>query len=238
MEIDYQTFESALKNWCESRYNEFQRYWPLNGGWEGWVQVDFAAYLQKIAPLVTLYREKKIYTNKRKRVDWLVNGDASNPQKKIAVEIKCLSGGILNAKNPIIELEKFIAGIKKDKNKLSQKNISIDNRGCQTAIVAINFALDAQDYLKSEGLERIYTTENGEVEIWAQLLYAWFQPDLANPTLTSSSSAAQFGSPGSFNSPGLFGSPLPGSSLSNPIDLTSGSSLLGSSASNPMEITE
>lgn len=199
MEIDYQTFESALKNWCELRYNEFKYYWPLNGGWEGWVQVDFAAYLQHNPPQVTLYREKKIYTDPKKRVDWLVNGDAPNPRKRIAVEIKCLSGGILNVKSPGTELKKFIAGIQKDQRKLKQKNISMDNRECQTVVIAINFAPEVQSSLKAAGLNCVTTAGDGEVELWAQYIYTQMEvepsfeastslgPFATNPLSTSSS---------------------------------------------------
>jgi len=183
MEIDYQTFESALKNWCESRYNEFKYYWPLNGGWEGWVQVDFAAYLQQSAPQVTLYREKKIYTNTRKRVDWLVNGDAPNPRKRIAVEIKCLSGGILN--NPNAEIKKFMDGIRKDKNKLSQENISTDNRECQTVVIAINFAPEVQSLLEAADLHCVTTVGDGEIQLWVQYLYTKMEVEPSFGTSTS-----------------------------------------------------
>jgi len=264
MEIDYQTFLKYLKDWCEERSNYIKQCWPLRGSWEAWVQIDFAAYMHSNYPDVDIVREAEIFkmrlnskgkkSSKQPAVDWLINGNTADPRYRIAVELKCLSAGPLvnsignpqqvdplnNSKQPLYPaIYSLVTGVNEDKKKLNQNNINYENRYCQTAVVALNFALEAQNYLKNyTDLESIYITTNGEVEIWAQLIYTSVQPDSPNSALTSSSSAAQFGLPGSFNSSGLFGSPLPGSSVSNPIDLTSGSSLLGSSASNPMEITE
>lgn len=263
MEIDYQTFLKYLKDWCEERSDYIKQCWPLRGSWEAWVQIDFAAYMHSKYQQVDILREAEIFkmrlnskgnrSSKQPAVDWLINGNTADPKYRIAVELKCLSAGPLvnsigdpqqvdpvNISNQPLypAIYSLVTGVNEDQKKLNQNNINDENRYCQTAVVALNFAREAQNYLKNyTNLESIYITTNGEVEIWAKLLYNLVPPDWANSALNSFPTA-QFGSPGPFNSSGLFGSPLPGSSVSNPIDLTSGSSLLGSSASNPMEITD
>ncbi|MCX2494620.1 hypothetical protein OQX63_14130 [Pedobacter sp. PF22-3] len=266
MEIDYQTFLKYLKDWCEERSDYIKQCWPLRGSWEAWVQIDFAAYMHSKYPDVDILREAEIYkmrlnskgnrSSKQPAVDWLINGNTADPRYRIAVELKCLSAGpLVNSigdpqqvdplsvsNQPLYSaIYSLVTGVNEDQKKLNQDNINDENRYCQTAVVALNFAPEAQNYLKKyTDLRSIYITTNGEVEIWAQLFYTLVQPDWANSALPSSPTA-QFGLSGSFNSSGLFGSPLPGSSVLNPIDLTSGtsgSSLLGSSASNPMEISD
>ncbi|SDH20645.1 hypothetical protein SAMN05421827_11919 [Pedobacter terrae] len=258
MEIDYNTFIEYLKKWCEERSDYIKQCWPLRGSWEAWVQIDFAAYMHSNYPDVDILREAEIFkmrlnskgnrSSKQPAVDWLINGNTANPRYRIAVELKCLSAGPLvnsigdpqqvdplNISNQPLypAIYSLVKGVNEDQEKLNQNNINDENRYCQTTVVALNFAPEAQNYLKNyTKLESIYITTNREVEIWAQLFYTSVKSDWAN----SASSTAPFGLPVSSNSSGLFGSPLPGSSLSNPIDLTSGSSLLGSSASNPMEI--
>lgn len=266
MEIDYQAFITYLKEWCEERSTYIKQCWPLRGSWEAWVQIDFAAYMHAKYPNVDILRESEIYklrfnskgkkSSKQPAVDWLINGNAADPKYRIAVELKCLSAGpLVNSiadpqqvdslnisKQPLYSaIRSLITGINDDRIKLNQDNINDENRHCQTAVVALNFAPEAQDSLKYyTGLDSVYITTNGEVEIRANLFYALVQPNWANSAFASSSSAAQFGFPGSFTPSGLFGSPLPGSSLSSPIDLTSvasESSLFGSSALNPMDLT-
>lgn len=253
MEIDYQTFITYLAEWCEKRSNQMMQCWPVNGGWELWAQIDFVAYMSKKHSDVIILREMEIYkevvdkkgkrkglrSNNQLAVDWLINAYAADPSYKIAVELKCLSGGVLanDKADPLVDTEPMlnesdeifyspiqtlISGIKKDTVKLRQDNINDQYRSCQTVVVAINFLNEAIPKLEGRTtLNCIYTTTNKDVEIWAQRLYISPILALANSTMASSLSTVSttpVSSPGLLDSTSVFGSTTVGSSLPNAIN--------------------
>lgn len=88
--IDLPGFLSFVKQWAQARQDNFKFFWPVKGGWEGWIQVDLTAYILARNTTVEILREQHIYTNERKSVDLLINA-TDDPAKQIAVELKAQS---------------------------------------------------------------------------------------------------------------------------------------------------
>src|SRR3954469_9218286 len=83
-------FTDAVRAWCTVRDQSFRFYWPVKGGWEGWIQVDLTAFIISQLPTLEILREQPIYRNNRQKVDLLINAD-QDPDNQIAVELKAQS---------------------------------------------------------------------------------------------------------------------------------------------------
>jgi hypothetical protein len=85
---------TAILQWIEhcvqSRPGFFAALFALQGGWETWVQADFAAflnYIQRGQEPLDIQREVRIYAERNQAVDWLFNANTGYPS--IGIEIKC-----------------------------------------------------------------------------------------------------------------------------------------------------
>ena len=115
MTLTYDQYAELLLRWCEFRGDSLKNYFPLKGGWEAWVQADYAAFVLTWNSTVDILREVPIYVNRRQRCDWLFNNTDPTVTQKIAIEIKCQSFDNRDA---------FTAGVGEDIAKLNQLNIS------------------------------------------------------------------------------------------------------------------
>jgi hypothetical protein len=88
--INVAQFVDAVNNWAAGRDSSFKYYWPVKGGWEGWIQVDLTAFILSKLPTLEILREQPIYKNDRQKVDLLINAD-EDPDDQIAVELKAQS---------------------------------------------------------------------------------------------------------------------------------------------------
>jgi hypothetical protein len=48
--INFNQFLGYVRDWARLRDPNFKYYWPVKGGWEGWVQVDLTAYILTVNP--------------------------------------------------------------------------------------------------------------------------------------------------------------------------------------------
>lgn len=153
MTLTYDQYAALLLEWCGIRGDSFKNYFPLKGGWEAWVQADYAAYVLSWNSTVDILREVPIYVNPRQRVDWLFNNN-DVVTSKLAIEIKCQSFDNRDA---------FTAGVGADIAKLNQLNINPHFQTCQTGVLAICFSEDALLWLQGNGFAIIYN--NGQVAV-------------------------------------------------------------------------
>lgn len=147
MTLTYDQYAELLLRWCEFRGDSLKNYFPLKGGWEAWVQADYAAFVLSWNSTVDILREVPIYVNRRQRCDWLFNNTDPTVTQKIAIEIKCQSFDNRDA---------FTAGVGEDIAKLNQLNIDPYFRTCQTGVLAICFAPEALTWLETHNFFIIY----------------------------------------------------------------------------------
>jgi len=152
MTLTYDQYATYLINWCAIRGNDFKLYFPLKGGWEAWVQADYAAYVLAQNNTYDILREVGIYTNNYKRVDWLFNNDDVNVKEKIAIELKCQSFENRDA---------FIAGVQADIAKLAQNKLKAQFRNCQTGVMGIYFEEVARTWMLANQFVEVF--QNGEI---------------------------------------------------------------------------
>ena len=160
MTLTYDQFRTFLEQWALYRRDEFQYYFPLKGGWEQWVQADYAAYVLRQSSTFDILREVAVYQNPYQRVDWLFNNDDMDVAKKIAVEIKCQSFNNWDA---------FIAGVQADMEKVDQDNLADEFQGCTTVVMGIYFENIARNWMKRNGFNEIFI--NGEIGVAIRKMY-------------------------------------------------------------------
>lgn len=109
--IALDNFIGSVMNWATQNATRFQYFWPLKGGWEGWIQAEISAYILQQDNTIEILREQHIYENPRKSLDLLLNSlEASYNQ--ILIEIKAESFENRDA---------FIVGVEDDLNKLENE---------------------------------------------------------------------------------------------------------------------
>ncbi len=72
MLLPYEDFRSAVFAWADENEERFRLFWPLQGGWEHWVQAEVAAYIINENSASEILREQPIYNNGQV-ADWLLN---------------------------------------------------------------------------------------------------------------------------------------------------------------------
>jgi hypothetical protein len=152
MILTFDEFAGYVTNWCEIRGKDFKLYFPLKGGWELWVQADFAAYVLAQNNTYDILREVPIYVNRYQRVDWWFNNADLTITNKIAIEIKCQSFENRDA---------FVAGVQADIAKLAQVKIKPMLRTCQTGVMGIYFENVARDWMLANNFIEVYN--NGQI---------------------------------------------------------------------------
>ena len=119
----------GMQDWAAKRNKAFQYYWPVKGGWEGWIQVDLIAYFISLDSTLEILREQPIYLAAQKRVDLLVN-TSLDADYQIPVEIKAES---------FENRAQFLAGVNADLVKLDQeRNATFKNS--TSGMLAISFS--------------------------------------------------------------------------------------------------
>jgi hypothetical protein len=168
MNVD--NFVAAIQQWAAFRNDQFRHYWPVKGGWEGWVQVDLTAFILSHDPTVEILREQPIFRNPRRQVDLLLNA-YQPPAQQIAVEIKAQS---------LENQGSFVDGVVKDLEKLDRVNDAYTDT--TRMVVGLPFSRPALD--ETLGLEiddhRIFLEVfRGEVAVVAAVWTAdrgWINP--------------------------------------------------------------
>lgn len=160
MVLTYDQYASYLIDWCNDRGPTFKYYFPLKGGWELWVQADFAAYVLAKDSTYDILREVQIYKDVYQRVDMLFNENAPLVTDKIAIEIKCQT---------FLSQNDFIAGVGADIAKLAQPKLKVQFQTCQTGVLGIYFTQQAHDWLVTNNFTIIYNY--GEVGCAIKKLY-------------------------------------------------------------------
>ena len=105
--VDLYRLYGYVVQWAASRNCAFKHYWPVKGGWEGWIQVDLAASILKADNSIHVLRDQPIYCT-NDRVDLLLN--ASSLGKQVAMEIKAQS---------FDNRGKFALAVQEDMNRLT-----------------------------------------------------------------------------------------------------------------------
>jgi len=108
--ISVKQFVEATSAWAAQRDAQLKYYWPVNGGWEVWIQVDETAYLLSLDSTLEVLREQHVYTNSRKRCDMLLN-TSQRTKNQVVIEIKAQSIG---------NTPTFIRDVKEDLDKLDE----------------------------------------------------------------------------------------------------------------------
>lgn len=157
MEINYQTFRTQVFNWANQHQARFQYFWPLNGGWEHWVQAEVAAFVLTVNNAYEILREQNIYTNNQ-TADWALNQQTGGDER-IAVELKCQRGTDPNGVT-------FTNDINDDVAKLRAGNLPV---GVQTALVGIYYSQGAQDGIQDNynfTMQNRRTYNNNEIGVF------------------------------------------------------------------------
>lgn len=160
MTLTLDDFRKYLEEWALYRRDDFQRFFPLKGGWEAWVQADFAAFVLLKDDRYDVLREVTIYTDPYQKVDWLFNDTDIDKTKRIAVELKCQSFN---------NWEAFIPGIEADILKLQQDRIKVQFRTCATIVMGIYFEPGTRNWMRMNGFNEIFI--NGQIGIGIRKLY-------------------------------------------------------------------
>jgi hypothetical protein len=133
-------FLAALQDWAKPRDPNFKYYWPVKGGWEGWIQVDLTAFIIDRLATVEILREQPIYQNGRQLVDLLINTNEP-PGKQIAIEIKAQS---------FENRTRFITGVVADLNKFE----TVDTAYQDTPAIMVAIPFNQATLDEVIGLER------------------------------------------------------------------------------------
>ncbi len=146
MIIRYENFRNQVFAWANQHQARFKYFWPLNGGWEHWVQAEVAAHIINADSRYEILREQNIYTNNQ-TADWALNQQTGGDER-IAVELKCQRGTDPTGTT-------FTNDINNDAAKL-RGNLPV---GVQTALVGIYYSQGAQN-----GIQNNYrfTSQNRE----------------------------------------------------------------------------
>jgi hypothetical protein len=129
--LPYNTFRTETFNWANANDPRFHLFWPLQGGWEHWVQAEVAAAIINVNSAYEILREQPIYTNGQV-CDWLLN-EQTGGNSRIAVELKCQRGT-----DPTAAV--FIQDIANDIQKLNGPNLP---GGVQGSVVGIFYSNNA-----------------------------------------------------------------------------------------------
>jgi hypothetical protein len=147
MILTYDDYASFLIDWCNANVAKFEYLYLLKGGWELWVQADYASFVLQRDTRYEILREVPIYTNEGQRVDLLFNNDSGVVTQKIAIEIKCQT---------FLTRDDFIAGVQRDALKLAQNNLKLQFRTCETGLMGIGFTQGAIDWMVQNGFFMAY----------------------------------------------------------------------------------
>ena len=147
--MNYEQLIKYLSEWCTYRAEYFKYLWPLKGGWEAWVQADFAAYLVQKDGLfpdqapIPIQRE---YPINNQKIDLFFGATVENG---FFAEIKCQSFGNWDA---------FTNGLMDDVNKLNElQNLAGQNNvQIRTAVIGLGFEQTALQYMQAQGFELAY----------------------------------------------------------------------------------
>lgn len=131
-QLSYDGFLAKTRAWAGSRNTSFQYYWPVKGGWEGWIQVDLTANILSHESTIDILREQPVFENPRQLVDLLLNAEA--PAAQVLVEIKAQS--FQNHAN-------FVPGVQEDIEKLSHRDN--EHRRSDCVVLAVAFSREARD---------------------------------------------------------------------------------------------
>ncbi|KAA3610703.1 MAG: hypothetical protein D8M58_20905 [Calditrichaeota bacterium] len=164
--LSVQQFSDAVTQWAGRRNGQFKYNWTVNGGWEGWIQVDLTAYILSVDSRIEILREQSIFTSSRKKVDLLLNVDLDTDYQ-IPVEIKAES---------FFNRNRFVSGVNGDLKKLNDER-NTDFSESTSIMLALPFSQGAVDRVLSITWEnhRIFRSIfTGEV---ACLMAVWTEPD-------------------------------------------------------------
>lgn len=174
--ISVNQFLKETITWAKIRNDQFKYYWPVKGGWEGWIQVDLVAHLLAIDNTLEVSREQPIFNNAAQRVDLLLNSDQL-AEHQIPVEIKAES--FYNRANP------FVRGLRNDYHKL-EYNLPYAFSNSSRVVLAfpfnqqsLNEVLEIRD-IHNHNQPIFSTLYIGEVALCATVYDAgrgWHKPD-------------------------------------------------------------
>jgi hypothetical protein len=192
---------TAVREWAAARNAQFKYYWPVKGGWEGWVQVDLTAFILAHDSTEEILREQPIFPNARQRVDLLINAD-QRPAQQVGVEIKAQS---------FDNAGRFIAGVDDDLAKL--ENVDDAYHASTRVMVAIAFNQATLDELLGIEKDRhrvFWTVYTGEVAVAIAIRTGddWLNPYVKQESMAARSqpgaSTSGFGTPADFGAEATF----------------------------------
>jgi hypothetical protein len=150
-------FQEACLLWANENGPRVFSKFALDWGWESWVQVELASFLnQKLPTDFHLQREAQIFTG-RKRCDLLLNTNyATSYQIPVEIKTQTKLGGL-----------NFIAEVKKDMQKLFAKRAkNYKKSSCVILVLVVDkLAVEALHQVTWDGKAQVFsvaTASNGE----------------------------------------------------------------------------
>lgn len=145
--ITINTFRSEIKDWLDMRFSklpDFSLPFFSQGGWEGWLQVEWAMFFTMRD--YDVMREFHAYDQKNFRADLVFNNNILN-HPNIVIEIKCQS--------IYVNYQSFYNSILNDEHKLS---LLSDGQRCAMFVVVVEPSLFTQ--LKHAGYNELPIVQN------------------------------------------------------------------------------
>lgn len=158
MNYDFKNhFVVGIYGWAHTKYSAIQSAFHMKGGWEGWLQVELALWLQQNG--FEVEREKHVFNNPLEAADLVVT--SPNPQGgypvRTIVELKCeslyqdfnMSPSEPNESRQKEKTPGFATRIEKDFGKFGDKgsNIRDEYRGSFYCCIGFSLFFDARDYV-------------------------------------------------------------------------------------------
>ena len=162
------TTVSRIFQWAQSKRGEIERAFRMKGGWEAWLQVELALWLEEQADTASIVREQHVYSDSSLAVDLLVKTTSGT---RSMFELKCESvnqdcrfnqdGEIVlvngqpvskgTHRGPGSTGPMIPAFAKRLEQELEpESKIAAANRPCQYTVLGISLTRDALDFAAAE----------------------------------------------------------------------------------------
>ncbi|KAJ4490752.1 hypothetical protein J3R30DRAFT_131739 [Lentinula aciculospora] len=162
--VEKNSVMEKILEWANDVVNaeKIEKAYNQKGGWEGWVQVELAMYLQKVLGgqgIATILREQNVYNGNSQKCDFLIKTQKENGEYFTNMfELKCESSG--NA-------GKFRTEVRDDCTKIANGVWNTEFNPCEAWIVAFSVTKNVADFMVGgRNLRRYYKTiQAGQIQM-------------------------------------------------------------------------
>ena len=154
--------------WAQGKQDQINRAFRMKGGWEGWLQVELALWLEGKPETASVVREQHVYSSSSQAVDLLVTSKSGT---RHMIELKCesvnqdcnleggkpvLKNGIPVAKNAFRDSTsragpKIPSMAKRLEDEVHRSdNVAAAYRPCQYTTIGISLTKEAFDFVNTE----------------------------------------------------------------------------------------